>query len=330
MNNAANCRTIPSPADIQAMPSSKAGITGAAASLAKMPPQMICSAHGYFWDGEFPAPIVSSQFRHERIFFMKVNRPTADRRETPAGEDDFDRYRGEELFGSIARLVILPRYATRFLLLPVLLAMAPVVIGGLYLTVQGRTRDALLFLLIGALLALINGFLVGIVYLLRILADDLKRLTGLSSRISLQILEDRSRSKSGAGELPPFSEIARSSIITVILPGVVRTIKSKMPLLGGFITIFAVAALHRFAGVAARLLSTREKEEPEVSGSGSNGSGRDQYLEAGRKTLSHALSSAGARVESGLRKASFPFKILLAIVLPVSILVLISLLRQGA
>jgi hypothetical protein len=244
----------------------------------------------------------------------------------------FERYRREELFTTIARLVVLPRYAARFLLLPVLLASIPVFIGGLYLLIQERTWDALWFLLIGAVLALLNGFLVGVIYLLRILADDLRRLTALSSRISLQILADvRSKAQDGTGTLPRFSEIARGSIIMVILPGVIRTIKGKLPLLGVFISIFAASALKRFASLAARQLD-RPEGQSAAAGPGENGqkSNLHQYFETGRQKLENIISSAGSSVEISLRKASFPFKLLLAVLLPVSILVLLNLLLHGA
>jgi hypothetical protein len=261
---------------------------------------------------------------------MKKMKPAADRKQLHENSViSFEEYRGEELFSSIARLVILPRYAARFLLLPVLLAIVPVFIGGLYLLVQERTWDALWFLLIGAILALMNGFLVGVIYLLRIMADDLRRLTALSSRVSLQILEDiRRKAQDGADTLPRFAEIARGSIIMVIMPGVIRTIKGKLPLLGGLISIFAVWALKRFASIAALQLDKREGQ-PEGAGPGQPGS-LHQYFETGRQSLGNILSSAGTTVESSLRKASFPFKILLAIVLPLSILVLVNLLLHGA
>jgi hypothetical protein len=263
---------------------------------------------------------------------MKNDRPAAKPPASP--EISFESYRREELFSTIARLVILPRYAGRLLLLPVLLAGIPVLLGVIYLLIQERTWDALWFLGIGAVLAMLNGFLVGIIYLLRILADDLRRLTKLSSGVSLQILEDiRRKAQEGTGTLPRFAEIARGSIILVILPGVVRTLKGKLPLLGGLISIFAAAALKRFASLAARQLDNQEGQQAAPDGTGGDGQPPPrlhQYYEAGRQNLDRILTTAGTTVESNLRRAAFPFKILLAIMLPVSILVLVNLLLHGA
>jgi hypothetical protein len=181
---------------------------------------------------------------------------------------DFSRYRNSELTDTIANAVTFPLYFARSVSRPVGLFLAATVLAILFVE-SGFYKTFLTFP--GLILAIVNGFLLGLVLFVRRIRNDMDKVFSISADISLQVVRDigavRSNLESGALEFPSLLEIFQGVNAVIVLPTVVRILDRKIPLFGGLAAritekFFSVVDSRLASAIKAKNLDGNSSAQP--------------------------------------------------------------------
>jgi len=166
---------------------------------------------------------------------------------------DFSRYRNQELMDTVANAVTFPIYFARSISRPVGLFLLAAFIA-IIIVDNGWFKTFLGFP--GLVLAVINGFLLGLVLFVRRIRNDMDKVFTISADLSLQVVRDiaaaRTNLKTGSMEIPSLLEIFQGVNAIIVLPTLIRVLDRKVPLFGGF----AARVTRRFFGVVDSRLTS--------------------------------------------------------------------------
>jgi hypothetical protein len=239
---------------------------------------------------------------------------------------DFAAYRNQALFDTLAEVLIFPRYAAKLVLLPVAGLLAAMLGLAGYFYWQAQPGLSVLTLGLGGLAALVNGLLWGILRFIRQLAQDLGQIGQLTAATSGQILTDLQKmaDQPNLVQLPKVSEVALGTVHLVIMPGVVKAIARKVPLVGGLVSRVVQSVVGAVAGqVAARLDDGQGKVELALSQQVAQRTQTlRQYSETGIEQINRAVSSSSSFSTKALNLAALPVRVALWVVAPFSSLIL--------
>lgn len=235
---------------------------------------------------------------------------------------DFSRYRNQELTETIANAVTFPIYFVRSIARPVGLFLLATIMA-IVLVDSGFYKTFLTFP--GLVLAVINGFLLGLVLFTRRIRNDMDKIFNISADLSLQVVRDigaaRSNLKAGTMEFPSLLEVFQGVNAIIILPAMMRVLDRKIPLLGGL----AARITEKFFSVVDSRLASAIK----VKGV----AGKSAAAPLSPEEVSIWIQTAGRMVDIGkgiisqlvdkvARVVAFPFLAVFIIVLLVSTAIL--------
>jgi hypothetical protein len=228
---------------------------------------------------------------------------------------DLATYRNQALFDTMAEVVLLPKYAGKLVLVPILglLAVAVGVAGFFFF--RGQPWLAVASLGLGGLAGLVNGLLWGILRFLGQLGRDLGQIGQLTAVTAGQILADLDKlaNQKSLVQLPKVSEVVLASAHLVVLPGVSRALARKVPVVGGALGAIVATVV----GSLAEQLATRvdggqakvqakldERVAPRAQAVGA-------YSGAAIQQLNQAVASSSGFSGRALRVAAVPFRVAL-------------------
>ncbi len=235
---------------------------------------------------------------------------------------DLSRYQSPELTESVSNALTFPLYFARSVSRPVGLFLLTIIIA-MVVSDSGYFRTFLGFP--GLVLAVINGFVLGLVLFVRRIRNDMETIFTISADLSMQVVRDigetRRNLQSGAMQFPSLLEIFQGANAVIILPIVIGTLERKVPLFGGIAArvtnkFFSLVDSRLAAAVAAR---GRDGNVAAVPASPEQVSAwldsAERMVDTGKGLLSQVVGKVAKVV-------AFPFLVIFLIVFLLSALVL--------
>jgi len=235
---------------------------------------------------------------------------------------DFSRYRNPELSDTIANALTFPLYFARSVFRPVGLFLAATILAIVFAD-SGFYKTFLTFP--GLILAIVNGFLLGLVLFVRRIRNDMDKVFSISADISLQVTRDigalSSNLKAGTVEFPSLLEIFQGVNAVIILPTVVRVLDRKIPLFGG---LAARITEKFFSVVDSRLASAIEGKSLEGESSARPLSSQEvsNWLQTAERMVEFGKGILSQIVNKVAMVVAFPFLTVFTIAMLVSAAIL--------
>jgi hypothetical protein len=235
---------------------------------------------------------------------------------------DFSGYRNQELTDTIANALTFPMYFARSVTRPVGLFLLALIVA-IVLADSGFFKTFLGFP--GLLLAIINGFLLGLVIFVRRIRNDMDKVFAISADISLQVVRDigsaKAKMRDGSADFSSLLEIFQGVNAIVILPIIIRTLDRKIPFLGGL----AARLTERFFSVVdARLVSAIRSKSDEGQLHTAPVSPQDMadWLQTAERIVEYAKSILSQVVIKVGKVVAFPFLLVFSVVFLLSAAIL--------
>ena len=164
---------------------------------------------------------------------------------------DFSRYKSQELTDTIANAVTFPMFFAKAIRRPIGILLLLIFVA---IVVADNTFQKLFLIFPGLVLAVINGFLIGLVIFIRRIRNDMSKVFMISSELTLQAVKDistaKSKLKDSAANFPNLFEIFKGINTVVILPMVLQTLEGKIPIVGRLLARIT----ERFFGLVEAML----------------------------------------------------------------------------
>lgn len=163
---------------------------------------------------------------------------------------ELHKYRNPEIAGTVADLILFPKYVLQWVLQPVALALLLYLVG--FFIFDYTLLTFILYLLVGLLLFIVTGLLAGIAYLITQLRNDLVRIVSFSFEIMEDALNDMKVVRhrvtwENRGRVMKL--LFKGIIYVVTIPTLTGAIGRKIPIVGGLVKRLLKWALTKLAGL---------------------------------------------------------------------------------
>lgn len=180
---------------------------------------------------------------------------------------DISKYRNEDVASTLTDLLIFPIYAIKWIVQPVIIVLLLWVAGWFFLALYAF--DYVLYPTIGLLLALLVGFLSGLLYLTIRFKQDIHSIMAYSTEILESIVLDVDKLNKGT------NKANRKDNLTLLFTGVVHiitvpvaasVIAKKVPFVGDFLAGLFTRILRQLANIFRWPESKRARASLEAGG----------------------------------------------------------------
>jgi len=220
---------------------------------------------------------------------------------------DFSRYRNQDLADTLANVITFPLFLARSLSRPVLLFLGLTLLAFIF---TGSASFRVFLAFPGLLLAVFNGILLGLVFFIRRIRNDMNQVFTISSDLSLQVMKDigaaRANLSGGAVNFPGLLDIVHGVNSIVVLPLFMRAMDRRIPVIGGWV---AGIAARFFRAVDRRLLSSIREESEQASPKKSLATPEEisSWLDATERGICYGRDNLSAVVNAVSSIVAFPF-----------------------
>lgn len=247
---------------------------------------------------------------------------------------NFENYKKPELFEQIAEFVTFPLYAGKILLNPVKLLLVIILLIAIFGFATDRTTFGIVYLIVGVFFSIETGILWGLTNFTNKLSEDLTETFNLILELSEQILTDinklHQQTTDSVLKIPSIPDIITGTAYFVVLPGVLRIIKKKIPLVGS-VAATVIRRIFDINLVQINLRFSKENQETETVLSELNQQLETKKEEAITKLdtftnqtinkIEKFKKNIGKILSISARIAALPFKIISRVSLVITIVV---------
>lgn len=226
---------------------------------------------------------------------------------------DISSYRNDEAIEQITDIILFPKYALQWILIPFILAIGLFIAGFWVFTIS--TAGYIFYCTIGLFLFAITGLLAGLYYFSLKLQDDVDGIMNYSIHITQQGMDDLKKvgtnlSLEEKGKAAKLLFLGVTQLVTI--PSVSTAIQKKIPVLGPLIAIIVSRVMMALSSKME--LSTEKKlSESSTKESGQDIEEEEDKVEIKPVTSSRVLAKALRIIRLPIRLLLILFTILLAV-----------------